>query len=178
MNTLVQRRARKPDAQGFDEVRITTVPRYKTSGLSGSEWRISAKVEFLRKGKVIYEDSRHDVASAIKFLTWSEAVAHDEGKMYFAGEGNLCDQEGCAEQATVTYRIKNKYCQEDHEPTEYKKEDAPIRLFCSRHSKRGDCGLDDNDSNYEIVEGEITEPNEQDVKPATFGGVIDLGPLV
>ena len=39
----------KPDAQAFDAVRITTVPRYKTSGLSGDEWRISAHVELLRK---------------------------------------------------------------------------------------------------------------------------------
>ncbi len=50
MNERVNR-ALKPDAQAFDEVRIRTVPRWKESGLSGDEWRISATVEFWRKGK-------------------------------------------------------------------------------------------------------------------------------
>lgn len=43
-------RAYRPDAQAFDEIRIFTVPSYKTSGLSGDEWRISATVEFYRNG--------------------------------------------------------------------------------------------------------------------------------
>jgi len=51
----VQRRALRPDAQAFDEVRITTVPRYKMSGLSGDEWRISGKIQLLRKGRVVAE---------------------------------------------------------------------------------------------------------------------------
>lgn len=45
------RRALRPDAQACDEIRIYTVPRYKTSGLSGDEWRISAVTEFYRKGR-------------------------------------------------------------------------------------------------------------------------------
>jgi hypothetical protein len=32
--------------QNVDEVRIATIPRYKTSDISGDEWRISAKIEF------------------------------------------------------------------------------------------------------------------------------------
>lgn len=39
----------RPDAQAFDEVRIVTVPRYKQSGLSGDEWRISAAIRLYRK---------------------------------------------------------------------------------------------------------------------------------
>lgn len=42
-------KAYRPDAQAFDEVRITTVPRWKESELSGDEWRISAKMEFLNR---------------------------------------------------------------------------------------------------------------------------------
>jgi hypothetical protein len=44
-------RAQKPDAQAFDEVRIKTVPRYKTSGLSGDEWRISATIQLMLSGQ-------------------------------------------------------------------------------------------------------------------------------
>jgi len=47
--------ALRPDANSFDEIRIRTIPRYKTSGLSGDEWRISMVTEFLRKGKVVHE---------------------------------------------------------------------------------------------------------------------------
>ena len=37
------------DDEWYDEVRITTVPRYKTSSLSGDEWRTSARIQILRK---------------------------------------------------------------------------------------------------------------------------------
>lgn len=109
-----QSRDLRPDAQAFDEVRITTVPRYKTSGLSGNEWRISAKVELMRNGRVIVEEGCRDVETACKLLAWYHANAHDDGKGYFAGEGDFCDQEGCAEIATVTLRKKQDYCREGH----------------------------------------------------------------
>ena len=44
-----------PDRQAFDEIRIKTEPRYKQSGLSGDEWRISGKIEFMYKGEVVFE---------------------------------------------------------------------------------------------------------------------------
>gem|GEM_PF-6705725 len=46
---MKDRYALRPDAQAFDEIRIVTVPRYKTSGLSGDEWRISAMIQFFAK---------------------------------------------------------------------------------------------------------------------------------
>jgi len=52
---MKQQRALRPDAQAFDEVRIVTVPRYKTSGMSGDEWRISATIQFMRKGRIVHE---------------------------------------------------------------------------------------------------------------------------
>lgn len=138
-------RALKPDAQAFDEVRIVTVPRYKTSGLSGDEWRISAKVTILRKGKVILEQSFRNVEYACAFLPATYHKAVDDGKGLFAGEDDICDQEGCAASATVTYRLRHGYCRDGHKsdlhwPT--------IRKFCDEHKVRGDCGLDDADANY------------------------------
>jgi hypothetical protein len=141
-------RALKPDAQAFDEIRITTVPRYKQSGLSGDEWRISAKIEFIRKGVVRHTDRANDVESAAKFLAWKLAMACDEGKAFFAGEDDICDQEGCAEKSTVTYRLKQSHCDRCAQPGSY--QPKSIRKFCDAHKTRGDCGIDDSDSNYEI----------------------------
>lgn len=136
----------RPDAQAFDEVRIQTVPRYKQSGLSGDEWRISARMQFLRKGVVYHEVvvSKVETACGMAYAEYVRAI--DEGKAYFAGDGKVCDQEGCVDLATVWYRLKRRYCNEGHEsvPTI-----VTIRSFCDRHKMRGDCGLDDADSNYE-----------------------------
>jgi hypothetical protein len=140
----------KPDAQAFDEVRITTVPRFKESELSGDEWRISAKVELVRKGRVIFERGFRNIETACAFLPAVHAEAIDDGHACFAGEEEFCDQEGCAELATVSYRKKADYCREGHktEPPYTK-----IRRFCERHKHRGDCGRDDGDANYELWTG-------------------------
>ena len=149
-----ERRALRPDAQAFDEVRIVTLPRYKTSELSGDEWRISAKVELLRKGRVIVEEGCRNVEVACKLLAWYHCKACDDGNGFFAGEGDLCDQEGCAAIATVTYRVLNEFCR-DH-PHEHQKpltDEVVTRKFCAQHSKRGDCGFDDADKNYVALVG-------------------------
>lgn len=138
----------KPDAQAFDEVRITTVPRFKESGLSGDEWRISANAQFFRKGKLIVERGFRNIETACNYLGAAHGEACDDGKGYFAGEGEICDQEGCAEPATVTYRKKADYCRAGHK-TEIPEHRTSVRKFCDRHKHRGDCGLDDADENYE-----------------------------
>ena len=142
--------ALRPDAQAFDEIRIVTVPRYKMSGMSGDEWRISARVEFYRKGRKVYEDTGgRNIEMAAHLLSHTYLMAVDNANGYFAGDGLTCDQEGCSQVATVTYRRKFQYCREGH------KTDVPamsaLRYFCDEHKTRGDCGLDDADANYEPV---------------------------
>jgi hypothetical protein len=166
----------KPDAQPFDEVRVTTVPRYKMGGISGDGWRISAKVELMRKGRVIVEEWCRDVEVACKLLAWYHSKACDDGKGYFTGEDELCDQEGCAEKATVTYRKKQDYCSQGH-PHEIK-HSTKVRRFCAWHSTRGDCGLDDADANYELIEGETATPSAADESPSGFGVVGPTDPPV
>jgi len=141
----------KPDAQAFDEVRITTVPRYKQSDLSGDEWRISAKIELLRNGVVIAERSCRNVETACMFLPGFILEAQDNGKACFAGEDDFCDQEGCVEKATVTYRKKADYCHAGHKSA-IDDGRITVRRFCDKHKTRGDCGLDDADANYERIE--------------------------
>lgn len=168
MGTQRQRRALKPDAQAFDEVRIITVPRYKTSGLSGDEWRISALIEFYRKGKMVHEAGYRNVEMACTFLASEYHRAIDDGKAYFAGEDNVCDQEGCVEQATITYRVLAEFCRDHpHKHREEFKDETVIRKFCARHSRRGDAAFDDADANYAILDGAIENPLAVDVRQAS-----------
>ena len=143
----------RPDAQAFDEVRIYTKPRYKESGLSGDEWRISAVVELLRKGKVIVEQHYRDVESAAKFLPYLMAKSVDDGNGWFASVDELCDQEGCDIQATTFYRLKKRFCVGGgncgQEIETFGKDYR--RQFCDIHKTRGDCGLEDADGNYEEI---------------------------
>ena len=140
-------RAIRPDAQAFDKIQIDTVPRYKTSGLSGDEWRISAKITFFRKDKMIHEESYRDVETACKFLPYIHARLIDDGKAYFAGESGICDQEGCSLPATITFQKKRDFCSCCGEGKEIAYEEK-CRMFCDKHKQRGDCGLDDADRNY------------------------------
>jgi hypothetical protein len=157
-------RALKPDAQAFDEIKIFTVPRYKMSGLSGDEWRISATIQLLRKGRVVAERGAGSVKSAAQFLPAFVLESMDKGLGFFAGEEDFCDQEGCCDKATVTYKLKKHYCNEGHESEiDF---GTQIRRFCARHSKRGDCGLDDADRNYELLDGKPGLPDEADMKPS------------
>ena len=168
--------ALKPDAQGFDEIRITTKPRYKTSGLSGDEWRISGECQILRKGKVIHEFGMANVENCAKALPMKIMEIHDMGLLFFGGgEDGKCDQEGCSDIATVFYRVKKRFCNEapTHAPIELK--EMTIRQFCERHSTRGDCGFDDADTNYELTDGSIILPRKTDESPSVFGGVISIG---
>lgn len=144
--------ALRPDAQAFDEIRIVTVPRYKQSGLSGDEWRIHAEAQFFRKGRLIFSAGCRDTKTAAGLLYSWYVQACDEGKGYFAGDGIVCDQEGCSEPATVQYRKLAEYCHSGHkgDPSDV----GLYRHFCDGHKTRGDCGLDDADNNY------IEEPME------------------
>lgn len=148
-----EHRALKPDAQGFDEIRFVTIPRYKTSALSGNEWRVHVQMEFYRNGIKVHEEfGGHDMEKAMQFAAYRYSVAGDDGHAYFAGEDDFCDQEGCSNKATVTYKLKKLFCvgggncgQEKH------KYHDEIRMFCEEHKTRGNSDLEDADSNYEVV---------------------------
>lgn len=139
-------RALKPDAQAFDEIRFVTIPRYKVSGLSGDEWRISVTMQFFRKGKLIWETwAGHEMQQAMGHAYSKYGEATDNGQALFCGEDEVCDQEGCPKEAVVTYQLKHEYCRDGHQSTPTQ---PHIRKFCEDHKKRGDCGLEDADDNY------------------------------
>lgn len=136
-------RALRPDAQGFDKIIIETIPRYKQSEMSGDEWRISANVTFYRKGRALYTFSASNIEYAVRLL---DSKLIDNDKQFYAGEFDFCDQEGCSEIGTIKLRKKYDYCHKGHKS---EKPSNFYRIFCEKHSVRGDCGLDDADRNYE-----------------------------
>lgn len=144
-------RDNRPDAQPFDEIRVKVVPRYKQSELSGDEWRISTLTQFYRKGRLIFETGHGtmEATCGLMYADYLKATEHGSGKVppgvFYGGEGDFCDQEGCAETATVTYQKKLDYCRSGHRRELHR---PTIRKFCSQHKTRGDCGLDDADANY------------------------------
>lgn len=140
--------ALRPDAQAFDEIRIVTVPRYKESELSGDEWRISASIQFYRKGEMVHESGCRNVEAAVTMLGGEYLRAIDNAKGHFGGDGIHCDQEGCSAPAIIRYSMKAEYCRAGHKSEVSR---PTYRHFCERHHVRGDCGLDDADRNYEAA---------------------------
>ena len=149
-------RASRPDSQFVDEIRIVTVPRFKESEMSGSEWRISARIDFYRKGVVVGSKGARDVAMAARLVDYYLLTGRENGEIDTPNTlGESCDQEGCCEPWTTLLRLKNRYDQQSGrviEPTKWMQDVVEYRAFCDRHKVRGDCGLDDADANYEPME--------------------------
>ena len=178
---MKDRYAYRPDAQAFDEIRIVTVPRYKTSGMSGDEWRISAMIQFFRKGEMVHEERRHNTKVAAQHLAFIYDRAVDDGNGFFGGIEGKCDQDGCSNKPEVFYKLKKQACSRCGNSKDAGMErldgtrEILIRKFCKAHSKRGDCGLEDADINYEIIDGIPEEPPQECKSESSFGGVIVVG---
>lgn len=167
------------DWEGVDEITIRQVPRFKTSGLSGDEWRVSAVITLKRKGQVVHERPTHRMREAAAYLSWFLEVECQEETKHRGLYGHYateCAQPGCDKPAVNHYRIKKLY-EHGHGPLPDEGVAENRRAFCEAHSCRGDSDMEDNDENYELVEGaghKVIAPG--DVSPAAFGGVIELPP--
>lgn len=144
---------RHADDEWWDEIRITTVPRYKSSELSGDEWRTSAKIQVFRKGVLMGEKSMSKLEYAAAILPGWLLQLGDEG---FSGDHEqfekLCFQPGCKKNAEVEYELKDEYYPSSGDKVPKKDYLGPQRRrFCAEHSLRGDCGLEDSDANYILI---------------------------
>jgi len=144
---------RHDDDEWWDEIRITTVPRYKTSGLSGDEWRTSARIQVFRKGVLMGERYMSKLEYAAASLPGWLLQLGDEG---FSGDHKtferLCFQPGCKEVAEVEYELKDEYYRAEGDKKPKKDWRGPARRrFCGKHALRGDCGLEDADANYILI---------------------------
>lgn len=142
---------RHDDWEPFDAVYVTTVPRYKTSGMSGDEWRISALVRFYFKGECVFEEGFRNVQTALTRLAalYDDASCPIPDKV-IAIEREACDQPSCGDKAVAKYWLKQEFSArgEKLHPDEHSSLRA-YRKFCERHLQRGDCGREDSDRNYE-----------------------------
>lgn len=193
------------DHEPFIQCRM--IPRYKTSGLSGNEWRVSAmwehkegglwvpfdgqyrnietagaalfpglfsshkdwhektctSIRLFRKGRPIIEMTNdgkpQPLLVAAGHLPWTLVIwpEQDHGLPGpFGGDctKDLCFQVGCNNKAVSTYTLKKRYNRSGNERSAESKwlGRAAVR-FCEKHLRRGNCGLEDSDDNYEVIEG-------------------------
>lgn len=162
--------SRHDDDEFYDRIEIAVIPRYKMSGLSGDEWRVSAWIRVYRKGTLIAERGWSKLEYAVAalpgwLLTLSDAGLG--GDVFDHKADNMkCHQPGCPEQGTIEYRLKGQYCQVAPHDGPHKPIFDYRRRFCQRHAERGDCGFEDSDANYEQLSGPQAVPHESDVSPS------------
>lgn len=176
-----KRRAKRPGAQYFDEVTITTVPRWKESELSGDMWRTSAKLRIKCKGRTIIDKDFPDVENA----TIKAGAILLKATERFLGEpvtkGDTCDQEGCSNPSTCTYKIAYTYdndgtCKDPYSLYSLNSSLPLVRKFCDEHKDRGDCALEDANDNYTLLEGLSSYPcYGKEKEPKEGEDVIRLG---
>lgn len=208
---------------GTRPLRLVIRERYKTSGLSGDEWRFSylwqvwgsdewidfdgpyswqnaaiaafypafrrshpawhdetcRSIQFLWKGQPLAEMTDDGeslpLLHALGSLAWAKITARQD----LPWEKNydvVCCQPGCRDAPVSTFRKLQDFYDRIGVPSEHY-DGKSYRRFCARHLRRGDCGLDDADRNYELVEGpgvENHEPDPQSVSLSSFGGVLKL----
>jgi hypothetical protein len=145
---------RLPTFEAFDEIRIRIVPRFKTSGLSGDEWRHHAQTDFLFKGKVVGSAGWRNIETAVMALGQDLLRAGDSGipDEVIALEKTKCDQPSCQNDAVGRFEIKHAFGDrgEDIVQSDYYRY---FRQFCRVHIERGDCSREDSDDNYIPLDG-------------------------
>ena len=70
----------------------------------------------------------------------------------------------------------NLLCRCDDAPTPANMTNTNDTLRENNPSRRGDCGIEDSDTNYELMDGMPVEPKDEDKSPSVFGGTITLSP--
>ena len=179
-----------PDDVFYDEAKIVTVERYKTSGLSGDEWRFSYKVELYRKGQLVAwtQVGSFEYAALQLLRATMLALVELEGDEHWETidhrelrrEG-FCCQPGCSNRSVGKYVLKklfDKQCRFEG-PNDYGGGKA-YREFCEEHLERGDCGLDDANENYICIEGKdwtgaMVDPTK--IRESIFGGMVHIKDL-
>jgi len=171
---------RHEDDEYIDRIEIDLVPRFKTSEMSGDEWRVSARIRFFRKGTVVWTGHMSKLSTAVNALPYFLMVAPEGGVTQVGGseftrlgkerELAVCQQPGCSEPSTKRYRFKKiRDCPQSGHMREPGSSFEYVTAFCDRHAHRGDCGLEDCDDNYEVVGGgnsRASPVETRDVSPA------------
>lgn len=146
---------RHKEWEPFDRITIDLVERYKTSGLSGDEWRFNACIEFWFKGEVVHRELARDITEAAAALPYH--ILHNTcpiPERIIQLEKNLCDQPGCKDVAVGRFVLKRLTSRtgEYLDPAEEGQWCHYFRKFCAKHLRRGDCSREDADANYIAID--------------------------
>lgn len=160
-----------------DEVRVITRERYKTSGMSGDEWRFHRVLQVFRKGRMLFERAFNgDVTEVVAFAPLAIAEFFDNGipQELVGFDATLCFQPGCPNPATSEFEIIEEFGRQGERlHPEEGAYSVKRRKFCQKHLRRGDCGREDCDENYRLVSG--YGPDQQDWDDAN---VVEAGRVV
>jgi len=98
------------DFESFDRIELQVVPRYKTSGMSGDEWRQHVSVKFYFKGEVVHETGWNSMQNAMMMLPgeWARAQEPIPSRIIEMEHEGFCDQPSCPNQAEGRFRIKRE----------------------------------------------------------------------
>jgi hypothetical protein len=190
---------RLEDDEWVDNVQIKIYPRFKTSDLSGSQWRYIVGVHAFRKGVLIgfqshssFSDATESIAAFVKSCYGSTFCAfpdvhgmsrrdpsmvadRDAGKKRIQ---KLCMHLGCDQPATNLHRMVTDGCRNCGSTKEVSRHFHPyLRRFCDAHNNRGCQGLSDCNSGLELIAGNKAGTAKTDprlVSESVFGGVVTM----
>ena len=169
------------DWENYDRIEFKVVPRYKTSDLSGDEWRQHVEVTCYFKGEPVLSFGVRDMAIALA-LTPGKLITESNNGIQDAvikrEHDGACDQPSCEKQSVGRFLIKEEFSERGHK---LDKADSHglryYRQFCKTHLRRGDCGREDSDDNYEPMDAVTADDSTNlEESPSAFGGVIKLDP--
>jgi hypothetical protein len=167
---------RLPDFESFDKITLEVVPRYKTSGLSGDEWRQHVEVKFHFKGEIVHSTGWSNMRAALMLLGGEWVRAQEPiPERVIEIEEQTCDQPSC-ERPPIGRLLIGKETSE-HGDWLLKDQDSMrhYRKFCANHIRRGDCSREDADANYTPLDGKTADASTNvEESPSVLGGVIDL----
>jgi len=127
-----------------EELMISTRIRWKKSSYSGTEWRTSEcfSVDGVERGWI--DGLLDGVMSAIPPIPREVQPANEE----------TCDQPACLAPAIIKRRLLRLYSRDgDWVEAAGPNGEKLYHQFCEEHQKRGTCALEDNDINYDPLDG-------------------------
>ena len=173
MRKLYHRRLN--DFEPYDEIRISVEPRYKTSGLSGDEWRTNAVIQFCFKGETFRAETAKDIGAAVLVLGYHLITGEGLPKEYIELERQTCDQKGCTNPAVGRLELKRLTATDGSYLDPLDNTMRYYRQFCAEHIKRGDCDREDADENYKPLDEKFSQDSTNTKEsPSQFGGIIEL----
>jgi hypothetical protein len=110
-----------------------------------------------RKGIVLLDKQFETWGLAAIGLPWHLTIAGENGETKQfddAEDKSFCCQPGCSNPPIVLYKMKKEQVSPQSSlmvDFQYPEFQSHRRWFCKKHKHRGDCGLEDADTNYELI---------------------------